>query len=225
MKLLILIMGSHENKYPLIDDEGVYKSWGSLKLRNIEIYTYYGEYFQQEIINHQIHLLRNDKDCTGKTIEAFEFCFKRMDFDYILRTTVSTFVRPDLLYQKLLEKPRINYFSGYIVGGNKETQFISGNAMIFSKDLIKKIIEDKTSLFERNKIVDDVILSNYLINEKKIYPQDHFERFSAERDLNFLKNISKEKLNNYIFFRCKSSNGNREEDIAKLIYLYNLFYL
>ena len=112
MNLLILIMGSRANQYPLIANEGVFKTYGSLNFPNIDLYVYYGEYEKQEIINRDIHLLRDDVDCTGKTIEAFEFSLEKFQFDYLLRTTVSTFVRTDLLYNKLLTRPRENYFSG-----------------------------------------------------------------------------------------------------------------
>ena len=56
MNLLILIMGSRANQYPLIANEGVFKTYGSLNFPNIDLYVYYGEYEKQEIINRDIHL-------------------------------------------------------------------------------------------------------------------------------------------------------------------------
>ncbi len=224
MNLLILIMGSRANQYPLIANEGVFKTYGSLNFPNIDLYVYYGEYEKQEIINRDIHLLRDDVDCTGKTIEAFEFSLEKFQFDYLLRTTVSTFVRTDLLYNKLLTRPRENYFSGYIVGNNPETQFISGNNMIFSRDLVQKIVDDKNILFTQNKITDDCVLSHHLIWDNKIKPFEHFNRMSAEGSLENLKFLPKSVLEDYLFFRCKSSAGSRLQDIPKLFYLYETFY-
>ena len=204
MNLLILIMGSRAGQYPIIANDGVFKTYGSLSYPGTDLYVYYGEYEKQEIINKDIHLLREDTDCTGKTIEAFEFSLSNFKFDYLLRTTVSTFVRIDSLYNKLLTRNRTNYFSGFIVGNNPETQFISGNNMIFSRDLVEKVVEDKMDLFNQNKITDDCVISHHLIWNKKIKPAEHFNRMSAEGSLESLQSLPKSILEDYLFLDRKS---------------------
>ena len=223
MKLLVLIMGSRELMYPHLSENGVFATWGKLHIPNVEIYTYYGEYNKQEIRGHNIHLLKNDKDCTGKTIEAFEFALKYFEFNYILRTTVSTFVRLDILYKHLNNAPRVKYFSGYLVGNNPESQFISGNNMIFSKDLIEDMIINKSYFLDKNSFTDDCVISHYIIWDKKIEVYENFSRPEFSGSIDVLKGTPKNVLENHIFFRCKTGYD-RMQDVEKLKYLYDIFY-
>lgn len=152
-----------------------------------------------------------------KTIDAMEY-FRGRDYDYMIRSNISTIIRFDLLIQRLMASP-LDYGAG-IVWTIRWTEpqdglvddlylgyrFCSGTSIVFSRQLVKKIIKNKEKLcFE---VIDDVALGILI---QTTFPEispvqighltGHFEEVDTETQ-------------NFIFYRFK--HPNRETDIYKM---------
>lgn len=107
----------------------------------------------------------------NKTILSMEFLMPRIktEFDYVLRTNLSSvWIFPKLL-NFLETAPKKNFFSGAIIWD----EIISGSGMIFSSDLAEFIVKNKNQLFNNTRFNDDAVISYFLSNNgiKKIdYP-------------------------------------------------------
>lgn len=102
-----------------------------------------------------------------KSLKAIEYINKNYDYDYVIRTNLSTFWNMENLFNLLDNKPKINFAGGYSFQG-----FISGTGIIMSKDVAEYIYLNPISSY----IGDDVLISQsiqskgielYDINEYK----------------------------------------------------------
>lgn len=228
MKLLILILGSrHEVSKNLINN-GILKTYGSLNFPNIEILTYYGSSEKRELINKDILLKTRDEYdfIFDKTIDAFDFCLNNVDFDVMLRTNISTFIRPEVLYNELKRYILFDFF-GSAAMPNFPGHFPAGAAMVFSRDVIQKIVDNKD--FPRKDPGDDVGIGEIL---NHIYKKKYFDYYTRFKRIDILDNTLFE-LENPLFyfnaldtwcFRCKTLSGNRDFDIVKMNKLMKIFY-
>jgi hypothetical protein len=168
-----------------------------------------------------------------KTLKAFKYYENDLDnYDYIIRTNISTIVDFQLLAKELHENP-INFYGGgnkrvlqWTGGGINDskwfgTEYIEGTAIIFSREAIKYIITHDHLI--RKDIIDDVSfailmrehrpdvvvqdLSNYFI----FVPCFFIDRYTI--NINGLHNMVNN--NNYIFYRNKCCN-HREIDVAQM---------
>ena len=152
-----------------------------------------------------------------KTIGAMEF-FRERDYDYVVRSNISTIIRFDLLIHKLMASP-LDYGAGIVwrlrwivpEDGLVDDRYIgflfcSGTSIVFSRHLVTKILENTESLcFD---IIDDVALG-ILIQTKcpEIVPIEighltgHFEEVDTD-------------TTNFIFYRFK--HPDRDADIQKM---------
>lgn len=150
MKILILIMASPKNsvEYKNIA-ECSRNTWCSIKHDNIDILFCYGDNNNSEpyIKDDELHLTINEdgKNLLNRTIEAFEFLNINFNYDFILRTNISSYFNLDLLYEKILTLPKDNLYAGYHTYHNGSL-FASGAGYIISKDVLKYIISNKNSI-------------------------------------------------------------------------------
>ena len=94
---------------------------------------------------------------------AFEWALENKEFDYILRANSSTYIDKTVLVEYIKTFESENVFAGIEV--DADPKWAVGWSYIISKDIIKKIVENKELM--RNDITDDVALS-YLINHLQI---------------------------------------------------------
>lgn len=92
---------------------------------------------------------------TYKTLKAIEYFSQ--NYDYILRTNLSSFYRFDKLYDILKLAPRNNYYAG-IHGGD----FVSGCGFIISKDIASNITKNIDKVWDPNIRYDDVCFGKYI---------------------------------------------------------------
>lgn len=98
-----------------------------------------------------------------KTLDCFDYITKQhWQYDFIIRTNLSSLWNFDALIQYLDTLPNNNVYSGCI-GNHQGIPFISGSGFIMSPDVVKKIIEHKEMVNESN-IIDDVDIG-YLIDK------------------------------------------------------------
>ena len=90
-----------------------------------------------------------------KTHKAIQYCLENVaDFDYILRTNLSSFYRLDLLANFLESAPKEAFYAGPLThlavdieeGGKYELDYISGSGIVMSKDLIPILLGKKPEI-------------------------------------------------------------------------------
>lgn len=89
-----------------------------------------------------------------KTIDAFQR-INNENYDYVIRTNLSSYLNVHKLVQFLMDKPRNSFWSGL-----GDVNFSSGACYILSKDIVQLILKYK-NLWDHLKI-DDVALSHML---------------------------------------------------------------
>lgn len=96
-----------------------------------------------------------------KTIAAFEYAQSHLQFDFLLRTNLSSFyIFPEL--KRLLETlPSANYYGG-VIGQYGSIQYASGAGFMMSRDIVEKCINHKDLL--ARSTIDDVAIGQLLMN-------------------------------------------------------------
>tara|TARA_Y100000992_G_C21253781_1_gene487366 strand:- start:109 stop:987 length:879 start_codon:yes stop_codon:yes gene_type:complete len=203
MKLLILVLSS--KTYPSYRNEKIQKkTWAKNNSIDKRI-LFYRSGDQVSLKKDQLTVKAGKKtsDIGYKTMEAFDWCFKNIDFDYLLRTNTSSYI--DI---KNLES-HIELFKNekYLYNGmqmslprneiRESVKFISGAGILMNRNTIKLLL-DKKSDFEINEW-DDVAIGK-LLQENNIKTTPG-KRFDVEGNV-FAQPID---IENY-HFRCRIDN-------------------
>lgn len=226
MKLINLILYS-ENIPEYIEMKNILEKYLE-KLTNFVYYFYcFDEALETDykIKNNTIYIKGKDTFLPGildKTIKAFEIIKElNIEYDYLIRTNISSVVNFPLLQQYLLANSRSNIdYAGQIkvltwqdipcgIINNKyyNTPFVTGICIILSKNLVSLILEKKHEL--DYSIVDDVSIS-VLCKRNNILCHD-LEKFVIENPVKF--------YHSKIIFRNKSQN--RDNDVSRMLLLVN----
>lgn len=172
-----------------------------------------------------------------KTLKAFKYFLNEVDdYDYIIRTNISTIVNFDNLEIELKMNPIKDIGGGllhnlqWLGGGITDskyygTLFYSGTSMIFKSYIIKKIVEDENLIIK--DIVDDVSLGIYF---KNIYKKQSYHNIDKSKFLitpMFMNNIDHFKtyvlsnINKIIFYRNRIYHD-RSIDILQMSIIKNI---
>ena len=151
-----------------------------------------------------------------KTFEAINFINQNFDYDYLIRTNISTIYNIPKIINYLNNKPKIKFATGYILNCIKYGDFIHGTSIIISKDVANMILQPHNFSL---KLPDDVLLS-YIIKSYGI----NFEYFDLNY-INFLiyNNYNENKIllnNDTLFYRVKNMN-NRNIDLQYFDLIFN----
>ncbi len=203
-KILILVLAS--NTYPsLRNEKAIKKTWAKKDTENINI-IFYKSGKHTSFKNNDLTVVAGGKttDIGLKTIKAFEWAGKNMEFDYIFRTNTSSYVNiPELQKNiKTLDDDKNYIYSGIKMflpknEFRKKIDFISGAGILFNKNTINLILRNKDE-FDRNEM-DDVALGKLLQNHKVVPTSG--TRFDIKG------NITKQELSdNYYHYRCRIDN-------------------
>lgn len=183
-KLIILVIANRGEVY----DKFVNIYWKkfieySNKLGQIKIFLLYGneniECFS-DINDNIIKFSEKDSLIPGilnKTLYSFEYLNNNYEFNYILRTNLSSFFIYDKLIKLIDTFNKTNFLSGPLgptfIKLNSQDEydkkldyFVSGTAIIMSKDIIINVLNNKNDL--NYSLFDDVALSNLLNTTKRI---------------------------------------------------------
>ncbi len=131
-----------------------------------------------------------------KTIDAFEILNNIEEYDYIVRTNISSIVDFKLLYN-YLETNKYEYSGSKIWRSNK-IKYISGTCIILNKDVVNKIIKNKNKIINYN-LIDDMSIGKFLSQELKL----------PMHDFGIIVNSSTLR-NKLILYRNKSEERNRD---------------
>lgn len=204
MKIIILILSS--DTYPSKRNKKIIqKTWGCSQNKNLDIYFYKAGNETYLSKDNEI-IVKSGKtsiEISKKNIEAFEYVFKNFKFDYLFRTTTTSYVNPDLLMKFIKSEVQNEEFvySGKVMQTNDHSgnsvNFVSGAGILFNNKVIEKILDNKSKV--NYDLWDDVGIGK-LISELNIKPIEGFQ-------YEIKGNIFKEKLNvNHYHYRCRIDN-------------------
>jgi len=139
MKLCILVIASHSKEY----DELIHL-WRSIKYPDwIKLYFVFAEHDSSELVSvsgDTILVRGKDSICPGifyKTRAAMEYLLANEEFDYLLRSNLSSFFNAESLLEFLKDMPRTNAMFGELVFES----FLSGSGYIMTPDVIQKFLD------------------------------------------------------------------------------------
>ena len=157
------------------------------------------------------------KNIILKTMYALEF-FKDKNYDYIVRTNLSSLWNYFELYNHIQTLPRTGVYHGIKYRSVETTHpFISGAGMIFSKDTADRLIGLKNDVLSIN-VIDDVDIGVVL-------SKAGVELTSGRRtDFCSLDAYDESKIKGSYHFRLKCRNRNEEYNLMNMVYnaVYNI---
>lgn len=165
-KVLVLILSSQHRPYEQMVNTSLC-TWDSIDVEGVETVFYFGHPVTEnkgKFIYFPIHEGYNTIGI--KTLEAFEWALRNKEFDYIARINSSIYLDKKELIKYIQTLPNENVFAGLKVEASeyKET-WNWGPALTFSKDVVKKLVDNKVHLDE--SLMEDMGIS-YLANRLKI---------------------------------------------------------
>jgi len=106
-----------------------------------------------------------------KNIEAINYVKTKYDFDFILRTNLSSIWNIPRLLSLYDIKPKTGFFGGYVVFN----AFVTGTGIFISKDLVEKLLTINSTSFTLN---DDVAISRHMLNNRiSMYHLNHLNDY------------------------------------------------
>lgn len=147
----------------------------------------------------------------NKTIKAFEKINLSYDYKYIFRTNLSSFIRINLLVQKIND---ISSIYG-VVGNYNGINFVSGAGMLLTRENIDNILSNQNKI--NKNLPDDVALSS-IFNINNISANNKLRYDFINNNIN----IYNCNIDNYYHFRIK--NNDRDNDLIIFDKLYHYFF-
>lgn len=151
----------------------------------------------------------------NKTIKAIEYVDKHYDYEYILRTNLSSFLNLYNILSFLEKIPKTEFGGGFIHAEG----FISGTGIFMSRDVGNKLVSVGTHYTSAHN--DDVFISSILtgilrIDIKQIqnYTMKYFVNNSFNKDITYPENV--------LYFRIK--NADRRIDVLYFKLLLSQLY-
>ena len=204
MKLLITILSCSQPSDAYTIENGISKTWNSISHPDIETYHYFGGAIKQYHTKNSIHL-----KCTEnyhlmgiRTLECFDYCLKNFEFDFLLRTNISSYIHKYNLMSWLSDKPRQNFYSG-VIGEYSGIRYVSGAGIFMSKDVVEKTIERANSI--DTSLVDDVAIGK-LLSDTNIIPALRVDLHCEHQNLNFDTSS--------FHFRCKCESNRKVDSLV-----------
>jgi hypothetical protein len=165
--------------------------------------------------------------CLYKTITAFEW-FIESEFDYVYRTSNTGYFDLNEVSKFVQNKPTENFYCGnsqiYERSSNTPTapypgiNYASGASYFLSKDIVKKIIENKEILYSYNLPgwCDDVSMGKFITEYLKININKDSKRLNVTLD-----DINQDMdLSQYHYKIEESSLGNSIKNVESIYKIY-----
>jgi hypothetical protein len=151
-----------------------------------------------------------------KTILAFKYLLKNVEFDYLFRTNTSSYLDVPALLDYIATKPRENLYAGVVGTVFEKNRFASGAGILLSRDLVQRIC-DSSELWKHG-LVDDVAIAE-LIGNLQGLPVELTELPRLDfTSLGDAKSTDPEVIKSHFHFRCKTDSAQETIDIMKHIY-------
>jgi len=168
----------------------------------------------------------------SKTLRAMEHIDQTYNYDYLIRTNLSTFWDFTRLLKRLESLPSTNCIAGSrihtVANGVKSPEYISGVNLILSNDLVKDIIANAKEVCSWSNMAEDYAISMYFINKgvelQPPYPTAchriaHITTYST--DIIMSEIVKAQKLNRDNF---RIKNEDRNIDLIILQFMLKEYY-
>jgi hypothetical protein len=204
IKLLVLIIAS-DNPPVYLELEKIWRSYMHLDPEHVEAYFIRGnpELETTSMIDGDTIWSKTDEGWSpetagiiNKTVLSLEELLPRLDeFDYVLRTNLSSFFIFPRLLNALENLPRTRLYYGSplesrsITGPKiKPDSQAQGSGIIMSTDVAKMLIDDRVSLINHRELPDDILI--YYSIERQGIPLICYKRmdFLCRKDWNQASN-------------------------------------
>jgi hypothetical protein len=215
MKILILIL-SYDAEYVAYNRvNGIDATWrGAINDPDIQSYYYYGGASSRYHNKDEIHLTTiNTLPTLGiLTLECLGYVLANFEFDYILRTNISSYFHIENLKNWLRDKPLKSFYAG-VVGDHSGIKFASGAGILLSRDSVEYLVSSKQRLNLR--LMDDIAISEML----KGYTLTPAPRIDFSSSSDFDPNFDRFNFH----FRCKNLYGDRTDDCVTMGKIHDSF--
>jgi hypothetical protein len=160
-----------------------------------------------------------------KTLFAMKYTVEHYNFDYLLRTNISTFFVLPKLKKSFELLAKTNIFKGPIL----TPTIVHGCNLLFSKDIIEKLISDIPSILNKCKKIDDHCITEEIISYNIPIIDCPYYEFVINNFESIDDKIKENDTDNMYCFRNKNYKGNTDtegtnKDIAIINKLYDYFY-
>jgi len=171
-------------------------------------------------------------DLIDNTIVALDYIRKNFNYNFILRTSISSFWILDRLSKELNTIPKINIYAGLLSDSPQGQQFVSGSGILLSKDIVDILIysyNQHTDIKTHNHILnnaEDLIIASILFSNG-VKCINAFTRidFVSETSIDQLfLNLKKTDATYATYFRLKSNIDRNTYDNIAVRYLYSEYY-
>ena len=232
VKILHLVLYSNGKSYDKMYDI-TREYYSKFYPEVLTIYYLFNQNITEPVIKDDILLIPGKETylpgILDKTIKAIEFT-KNIEYEYLLRSNISTIVNVKNLLNYLSKNKNIQYggswkmkhirkgFRDPLNGINDDRyaglDFISGTGIVLSKKNVKYILENKDKI--DYSIVDDVSIGYFLHKNTEIKPISFDSSISYDKDLSeYINGIDL----NMIFYRNRSLD--REKDVKNMQIITN----
>lgn len=212
MKIIILVTTFLDNDIYSEFYKKQNETWNSYDVSGVKVYFNINDGNIKGIRDHFIinNMPESLINAASKLINCFEFTMCE-DYDYIFHTNSSSYIDKELLYKWLEDKPRKNFYSGFI-GNHNGIRFASGCGFTLSKDLVELALSNK-SKWANTPIFDANLGKTMFELNVPIYPAPRKDFDTMIHDINTIPN-------NFFHYRCKSIN--RKIDIANMQNIFEM---
>lgn len=223
-KLLVLIIAS-DNHPAYLELQEIWRSYMHHDPEHVEVYFMKGDPNQDvdaEIIGDTIYT--KVMDCykpgiTEKTLASMEHFIPRLhEFDYVLRTNLSSFYHFPRLLKYMQKLPSTKCYAGWklIPARDDVTQeyygipFGCGAGFILSPDLVEQLVEGKEEVLKDSAAIpDDVVIGAFYHRRNIQLIPTKIAVFSSYSDW---KRKEPSLSTKHFHFRAKRTAGKREDD-------------
>ncbi len=232
VKALMLVISSEGELYQEL--EKVWRTYKDSDPEHIEVYFVKADPTIQdecELIEDTLWAKTEENFYPGmtiKTLYAMEYMLPRLhEFDYVIRTNVSSFFVFDRLQNYLKTLPKTGCFAGHIDGGNHEQltdKWICGAGMYPSSDMVELFVSNKDFILADPALYsnyDDVFISYFFqANNIPLRQGHYFEWFKTRKEWDSLTHIPSK----YFHFRIHSASDRLTNDLYVQHWLLDHFY-
>lgn len=199
MKIIILVLSSNSPVH-FINRFFQKTTWAKSTFKNVQIINYFGGYKTTKFKNNNLLLDASNKftDIGEKTYNAFKWCNKNLDFDFIFRTNSSSYIDVGNLIEYINNNNQITYSGSkaQAILRDKKYEFASGSGYFVSKQGVEQIVSNK-NLWDFS-LPDDVGLGELFTKlgiKNTIFKKNEITRFPLFEDIDYMLFHTRCKLN------------------------------